>query len=278
MHKLSMSKYLIGERFLFDPYNNSLLDQQENDDLVRLGANESRALCLLIEEPGAIIHRNRLHDYVWREQGFEVDDSSLTQAISTLRKALKDSTKSPAFIKTVPKRGYQMIAPVSLYDEPVCCASEESAFAEEEPLYRPQIISSASAPMKMATPAPEVRSKPQMWLSLCAIVFAIVLPCLVLFVLPPKTDTLTPIMNINGLSVVTTKQNPPLGAWKPLITQCINQYLVQHNTQSKPIMIVVSGGQNAQLWINYIHSGLHGGQNLSQKYLTSLKDGAQLCQ
>lgn len=37
------------------------------------------------------------------------DDSSLTQAISTLRKALGDSTKIPIYIKTVPKRGYEFI-------------------------------------------------------------------------------------------------------------------------------------------------------------------------
>ncbi len=119
MNKTS-NKYLIGQRFLFDPYDNSLIDQSENDELTRLGSNESRALSLLIEEPGAIVTRTRLHDYVWREQGFEVDDSSLTQAISTLRKALKDSTKSPGFIKTVPKRGYQMIANVNEFaDNPV---------------------------------------------------------------------------------------------------------------------------------------------------------------
>ncbi|UTV28480.1 winged helix-turn-helix domain-containing protein [Photobacterium atrarenae] len=111
------NKYLIGQRFLFDPCDNSLTDQWEDQELIRLGSNESRALSLLIAEPGAIIARARLHDYVWREQGFEVDDSSLTQAISTLRKALKDSTKSPGFIKTVPKRGYQMIASVRDFDE-----------------------------------------------------------------------------------------------------------------------------------------------------------------
>lgn len=111
------NKHLIGQRFLFDPCDNSLTDQWESQELIRLGSNESRALSLLIAEPGSIIARTRLHDYVWREQGFEVDDSSLTQAISTLRKALKDSTKSPGFIKTVPKRGYQMIASVQDVDE-----------------------------------------------------------------------------------------------------------------------------------------------------------------
>ena len=62
MNKLE-NKFLIGQRFLFDPYDNSLIDQNENDELTRLGSNESRALSLLIEDPGAIITRNRLHDF-----------------------------------------------------------------------------------------------------------------------------------------------------------------------------------------------------------------------
>ncbi|MCV5900723.1 transcriptional regulator ToxR, partial [Escherichia coli] len=90
-----------------DPNSNSLADQQSGNEVVRLGSNESRILLMLAERPNEVLTRNELHEFVWREQGFEVDDSSLTQAISTLRKMLKDSTKSPEFVKTVPKRGYQ---------------------------------------------------------------------------------------------------------------------------------------------------------------------------
>jgi cholera toxin transcriptional activator len=266
-----MNKYLIGGRFLFDPYNNSLTDQQEPDDLVRLGANESRALCLLIEEPGAIIHRNRLHDYVWREQGFEVDDSSLTQAISTLRKALKDSTKSPAYIKTVPKRGYQMIAPVSVYLESI---GDQTHTECDNPYGSP-----SSTPFHSSSILENnTNTDKNLLISLVAIVIAIVIPCLVLFILPPKTDHLHTIMKVDNLQIVTTKQNPPLEAWKPLITRCVTQYLSKTPSIAKPEMVVVSGGQNAQLWINYIHDKNHTASNLSQKFLTEQKDGAQLCQ
>ncbi len=275
MHKVSISKYLIGGRFLFDPYNNSLTDQQEPDDLVRLGANESRALCLLIEDPGAIIHRNRLHDYVWREQGFEVDDSSLTQAISTLRKALKDSTKSPSYIKTVPKRGYQMIAPVTPYLTAENTCNDENN-AEHSYNINPLLTESSQT---SSTVIRDYRAPDKnLWISLVSIIIAIVIPCLVLFVLPPKVDHLQKIMTVDSLPIVTTKQNPPLNAWKPLITRCVEQYLGRSPTMTKPEMIVVSGGQNAQLWINYIHDKTHTASNLSQKFLTEQKDGAQLCQ
>ncbi|MEI8595135.1 transcriptional regulator [Photobacterium sp. Hal280] len=109
-------KFLIGNRFTFSPQHNSLVDNLQPEETVYLGINESRALHLLLDEPGTIISRQRMHDFIWREQGFEVDDSSLTQSISTLRKYLQDSTRSPAFIKTIPKRGYQMIASVDRID------------------------------------------------------------------------------------------------------------------------------------------------------------------
>lgn len=107
------TKFNLSNRFTFDHNTNSLVDNSnDNNEVIRLGSNESRILLLLSEKPNEIVSRNELHDFVWREQGFEVDDSSLTQAISTLRKQLQDSTKSPQFIKTVPKRGYQLICSV----------------------------------------------------------------------------------------------------------------------------------------------------------------------
>ncbi len=127
------TKFVIAQRFVFDPNSNTLLDQDFSNEIVRLGSNESRILLMLAERPNEVISRNELHEFVWREQGFEVDDSSLTQAISTLRKMLKDSTKSPEFVKTVPKRGYQLICSVErinplLSDKP--SSSEDAPVAE----------------------------------------------------------------------------------------------------------------------------------------------------
>ncbi|GAL14848.1 transcriptional activator ToxR [Vibrio astriarenae] len=86
------NKFVLANKFLFDPNNNSLLEQSTEEN-IRLGSNESRILLLLAQRPNEVVTRTELHEYVWREQGFEVDDSSLTQAISTLRKLLKDPTK-----------------------------------------------------------------------------------------------------------------------------------------------------------------------------------------
>jgi cholera toxin transcriptional activator len=290
MLKIS-TKYLIGQRFLFDPYDNSLIDQHESDELTRLGSNESRALGLLIEDPGAIITRNRLHDYVWREQGFEVDDSSLTQAISTLRKALKDSTKSPEFIKTVPKRGYQMIAPVEEYSsetnhtEHTATETANNADSSDESNHHQDTISSSKAaathishssgkPTSSAA-TPSQRTKVLGWV---ALVLAFLLPLLVNLSFPPKSEAFTPLLEVDGITVSTTKVHPVLNDWKPMISECIATYLENHQDKIRPVEIIVTGGQNNSIWLNYIHATSVPNENVTLRLLTSQEDNSKLCQ
>lgn len=125
------TKFILAERFTFDPLSNSLIDKENSEEIIRLGSNESRILWLLAQHPNEVVSRNDLHDFVWREQGFEVDDSSLTQAISTLRKLLKDSTKSPQYVKTVPKRGYQLITRVDTVEEEIQRSIEVDESAQQ---------------------------------------------------------------------------------------------------------------------------------------------------
>lgn len=44
-------------------------------------------------------------------------DEALTQAISKLRHALNDDPKIPRYIKTIPRKGYALIAPVTVADD-----------------------------------------------------------------------------------------------------------------------------------------------------------------
>jgi DNA-binding winged helix-turn-helix (wHTH) protein/TolB-like protein len=80
---------------------------------VRLQAQPARLLALLIAARGEIVTRESLRDALWPD-GTTVDfDRGLNFAIAQVRTALGDSADSPAFIRTVPKRGYQFIAPLS---------------------------------------------------------------------------------------------------------------------------------------------------------------------
>ncbi|MEJ2762692.1 transcriptional regulator [Photobacterium sp. MCCC 1A19761] len=308
--KNTSNKYLIGQRFLFNPCDNSLTDLWEDQELIRLGSNESRAMSLLIAEPGAIISRTRLHDFVWREQGFEVDDSSLTQAISTLRKALKDSTKSPGFIKTVPKRGYQMIASVRDFEEathpaepaPVTDGQPESPPAETVEAGI-EIVEAVSAMPKIPDgvandhsvhgisglpsdaipkPAPQAVASPPRpkWalLSLALLSLACILPLLVNRAAPPKSDAFTPWFTVNNIQILTPNQHPDLASWQPMITACVKTYFDYHPDAAQPIEVIATGGQGNQLWLNYIHPPSMAQENVTLRLHTSQEDNTQLCQ
>ncbi|KPA52541.1 transcriptional regulator [Photobacterium leiognathi subsp. mandapamensis] len=284
-------KFLIGKRFIFDPNDNSLIDKLENNELIRLGSNESRALSLLIEDPSVIITRQRIHDYVWREQGFEVDDSSLTQAISTLRKALKDSTKSPAFVKTVPKRGYQVIATVEPYlgeekDETTESLNTAPSVDVESTIDNPIMTSDSEYTVDTVadteeTPPekPAEKSKTQLsWLGWVALIIALILPVAVNISMPPKSAAFRPLLQVEGITVYTPISNPVVKDWNDMISSCVSSYLRNHKNEGKPTEVIVTGGQNNQLYLNYLHSSTVPMENITLRLLTSHEDNTKLCQ
>jgi DNA-binding winged helix-turn-helix (wHTH) protein/TolB-like protein/Tfp pilus assembly protein PilF len=74
---------------------------------------EPKAMALLrylAERPGQVVSRDALLSAIW--PGVVVGDDSLTQAVIKLRKALGDTADSPAYIQTIPKGGYRLVAPV----------------------------------------------------------------------------------------------------------------------------------------------------------------------
>jgi DNA-binding winged helix-turn-helix (wHTH) protein/Tfp pilus assembly protein PilF len=80
---------------------------------------ESRLVCLLvafIDHPGEPLSKDWLLQTVWR--GKTVTDESLLVAISQVRKALGDDTRAPSYIKTIPSKGYQLVAAVGPVEAP----------------------------------------------------------------------------------------------------------------------------------------------------------------
>jgi DNA-binding winged helix-turn-helix (wHTH) protein len=73
-------------------------------------------LMALAAEPGAVFSREQLLAAAW--PGMVVGDEALTQSIIKLRRALGDNPRAPAYIETIPKRGYRLIADVT-HDEAV---------------------------------------------------------------------------------------------------------------------------------------------------------------
>ena len=72
-----------------------------------------RLLVALLQRHGSVVSRRDLRDHLWPSGTLVEFDKSLDVAMAKLRRALGDDSSSPRFIETVPKRGYQFIAPLS---------------------------------------------------------------------------------------------------------------------------------------------------------------------
>lgn len=81
------------------------------DEVVRLEPKAMEVLVYFATRPGEVITREELERDVWR--GALVGYDAVTNTIIKLRKALGDDARQPRFISTIPKKGYQLICPVS---------------------------------------------------------------------------------------------------------------------------------------------------------------------
>ncbi|CDT82239.1 Cholera toxin homolog transcriptional activator [Vibrio coralliirubri] len=294
------TKFILAQRFVFDPNSNSLVDQMSDGEVVRLGSNESRILLMLSERPNEVITRNELHEYVWRDQGFEVDDSSLTQAVSTLRKMLKDSTKSPEFVKTVPKRGYQFIAtversaPLSSNDQPVAAeiaendvepiltfatpAATEDAITETvepEPIAKVQEnkveVEPATAPVVAPT------KSTNKWLTFWLLLAAFIMPILVLTFTNPAESEFKTLAEVDGVKVQSPVNHPDLSSWLPAIEKCVLRYNTNHTGMLKPTEVIATGGQTNNLALNYIHPQDYSSENVTLRIYANQSDLNDIC-
>jgi Tol biopolymer transport system component/DNA-binding winged helix-turn-helix (wHTH) protein len=77
---------------------------------VRLEPKVMQVLECLAATPGEVVSRDDLVARVW--PGVFVTDDVLHRAIRELRRAFGDDTAKPAYVETIRKRGYRLIAPV----------------------------------------------------------------------------------------------------------------------------------------------------------------------
>ncbi len=88
----------------------------ESGDHHKVDAKTIAVLLLLVEKKGQVVSRDEFMRRVW--SGSITVEESLTRCISELRKVFGDNPKSPHYIKTVHKKGYQLLVePVSIEAE-----------------------------------------------------------------------------------------------------------------------------------------------------------------
>jgi DNA-binding winged helix-turn-helix (wHTH) protein/TolB-like protein len=95
--------------FDFDPASGEL---RREGVPVRLQAQPAQVLAVLVGRVGEVVTRETLREAVWGAETYVDFERGLNYCIAQIRSALGDAADSPRFIRTVPKRGYQFIAPV----------------------------------------------------------------------------------------------------------------------------------------------------------------------
>ena len=115
--------FLVGDWRVFPP--EGVLTRGE--EIVRLEPKAMEVLVYLIMHTGEVVTRDDIEREVWH--GAVIGYDAVTNAVIKLRKAFGDDTRQPAYIATIPKRGYRLLAPVRR--ESPRCAVESGTVAAD---------------------------------------------------------------------------------------------------------------------------------------------------
>jgi transcriptional activator of cad operon len=86
-----------------------------NGETARVEERAMRLLLCLAEHAGEVVSIDELLSQVWSD--VSVSPDSVYQAVTSLRRLLGDDPKQPAYIATVPRLGYRMVAKVGPWDQ-----------------------------------------------------------------------------------------------------------------------------------------------------------------
>ncbi|WP_109126463.1 winged helix-turn-helix domain-containing protein [Dyella sp. C11] len=156
------------------------------DSTVKLEARTMRLLLCLAGRAGEVVSIDELLAEVWN--GVIVTPDSVYQAVTALRRLLGDDPKQPAYIATVPRRGYRLIASVQALPE------EGSAFA-----------GAADQAAPLAMPAANAKRRPAIMAAAVVVLLCIALPAWLLtrqgstahaVAVSPKTIAVLPFLDL----------------------------------------------------------------------------------
>jgi DNA-binding winged helix-turn-helix (wHTH) protein/TolB-like protein len=99
-------------RFGLFEFDTATRELRREGVLVRLQSQPAQVLSCLIEQDGQVVSRESLREAVWSTGTFVDFDRGLNFCIAQIRSALNDDSTAPRYVRTIPKRGYQFIAPV----------------------------------------------------------------------------------------------------------------------------------------------------------------------
>jgi DNA-binding winged helix-turn-helix (wHTH) protein len=110
------ARYLCFGAFHLDPVKEELF---KDGARVKLQAKVYQVLLALLEKPGETVTREELRIRLWPSDARVNYDANVNTSINKLRQVLGDSADQPAFVNTIPRKGYSFVAKVEFADRPV---------------------------------------------------------------------------------------------------------------------------------------------------------------
>ncbi len=105
-----------GETFRFNDFELDVAAYQlrRRGRVVRLERQPMDVLILLVERRRQLVSRADIVERLWGKDVFVDVDTGVHTAIRKIRQALGDSISAPAFVETVPSKGYRFVADVEV--------------------------------------------------------------------------------------------------------------------------------------------------------------------
>jgi DNA-binding winged helix-turn-helix (wHTH) protein len=99
------------------------LDRQQQElfkdgSRVRVQGKVCEALMILIANSGEVVTRETLRAHLWPTDTQINYDANVNTTVNKLRQVLGDSPERPAFVETIPRKGYTFIAVVESVEKP----------------------------------------------------------------------------------------------------------------------------------------------------------------
>jgi Tol biopolymer transport system component/DNA-binding winged helix-turn-helix (wHTH) protein len=99
---------------------------RKNGLRLKLQEQPARILRLLLENRGELVSREQIQKQLWPDGVFVDYENAINSAVRKLREALLDTSESPRFIETLPRRGYRFVAAIAQPASPVTQPSATS--------------------------------------------------------------------------------------------------------------------------------------------------------
>src|SRR5258707_4119588 len=97
---------------------------------VRLQGKVYQALLALLQKPGEIVTREELRMQLWPADTHVNYDANVNTTVNKLRQTLSDSPDQPAFVETIPRKGYSFVAKIEYADRRLLSESPATPSAE----------------------------------------------------------------------------------------------------------------------------------------------------